>query len=683
MITALERPAGVPESATYRPEFDAWEVVRPTPEAPDDAESTLYRRDGSVFMRCALVGGERDGRFSMFHPDGALAREGRYTGGELDGDVTAYAADCAAALPLRSCCVPAGARELRARYRHGSLVRQVFYDAEGRALDAKGVPWPERAAGIPADADFDEISERWLYRVPLEPRAHLDRFYALDGALSEEVEYRAARRTRVRRFGSAAELLEETHYDDKGKLHGPRLRRWPEGATCPYADPRIAQESGNFEHGQATGEFELRDVASNLVATLACGAALDDSWRAASPALADELSADAGERWKIAAELRTQGRQREALAMAARAAAQSRSRAALEAFVAGATAHLEPELRARRGQALVHTRGLTLELALEELLFGADPADAYRCMASVAGNANRAALAFVEASLLLAPERRMTHLTRALIRLELGDPDGAISDAAAIEPESEAGARFIRDSARLYYPEFRFRPELEPLEPLEAASPVVEPNQPLGAVRRQVQVYATRLGLVRAAVLAALGSNAEPRWLPPDVSSLLPDGPVELRKMTVGIQDEADDETDEVEVVDVDIDETITTSDRSVADLMRAARADWTGLCWLCWLSGLERVALPERLAPPKGFTAAVGHALRRRFVARDRLASGGLVARAKGLRGFDWEGVNVHELDRHFAGMPAAEYLEMRAVLLWSMWPENVSVFQSDLRKE
>lgn len=61
---------------------------------------------------------------------------------------------------------------------------------------------------------------------------------------------------------------------------------------------------------------------------------------------------------------------------------------------------------------------------------------------------------------------------------------------------------------------------------------------------------------------------------------------------------------------------------------------------------------------------------------------TGGLVSRSRGVPGFEWEGVAIDALDPHFASLAAQEYLEIRAVLLWLAWQENMSPFQSDLRK-
>jgi hypothetical protein len=52
----------------------------------------------------------------------------------------------------------------------------------------------------------------------------------------------------------------------------------------------------------------------------------------------------------------------------------------------------------------------------------------------------------------------MSYLTRALLRLELGEERGALADAARLQAVSEESARFVRDYARLLLPEWGFAP---------------------------------------------------------------------------------------------------------------------------------------------------------------------------------------------------------------------------------
>jgi hypothetical protein len=375
--------------------------------------------------------------------------------------------------------------------------------------------------------------------------------------------------------------------------------------------------------------------------------------------------------------LRAEGRVREALAVAARAAARTGRCDRLATLLEATTPLLAAAEQSARGRALLRAREMSAERALDELVLGADPADVYRTLGSLSGGSHRAALYLIDASCLLAPDRVMTRLTRALARLDVGDPDGALEDAVAIESTSAAGAGFVRASVSALFGGFSYRPALEPVIEPPPDGPSVAPDQPLDAVRHQIQVYATRLSKLRDRVRGIACVDAAV-WLPPHLAQLLPNGPVELRNTTAIIEDETDDG---VERVEVSIDERVSL-DGGVTVLMCRARADWAALCWLCWSTGLAGVGVPEVLRAPAEFTAAVHRAIQRRFRARDGLATGGLVSRKRGVPSFTWEGSDVGAVDPHLLGVAADEYLEIRSVFLWLLWPQNLSPFQSDLRK-
>jgi hypothetical protein len=201
-------------------------------------------------------------------------------------------------------------------------------------------------------------------------------------------------------------------------------------------------------------------------------------------------------------------------------------------------------------------------------------------------------------------------------------------------------------------------------------------EQPLEAVRRAVALYATRLSLIRAELQCRAGDAP---WLPPSMDALLPGGPAELRRYTAKIRDETEDGFEETEV---SVDETIACEGRSVRQLLEAARVEFSALSWLCWSAGLDQVALPTVLGARPLYAEAANRAALRCFWAFDRLRTGGLVALARNVPCFDWEGISIANLPHHVAEVVASEYLEVRAQFLWSMFPENVSPFQADLRK-
>jgi hypothetical protein len=101
----------------------------------------------------------------------------------------------------------------------------------------------------------------------------------------------------------------------------------------------------------------------------------------------------------------------------------------------------------------------------------------------------------------------------------------------------------------------------------------------------------------------------------------------------------------------------------------------------LCWSVGLDGVALPEATVEPPLFAVAMKMIVTRTWRAQDRLATGGLLARANGVAGFEWQGIDIDALPQHLARAAAEEYTAARSVFLWLASPEVVSPFQRDLR--
>ena len=136
-------------------------------------------------------------------------------------------------------------------------------------------------------------------------------------------------------------------------------------------------------------------------------------------------------------------------------------------------------------------------------------------------------------------------------------------------------------------------------------------------------------------------------------------------------------------MTEVEIIEELTTDGLGVPALLSEAQADWGALSWLCWSVGLDRVALPGALAEPPLFAVAMKTIVTRCWRAQDRLKTGGLLARANGVPGFAWQGIDIDALPQHLARAAAEEYLRARAVFLWLADPETVSPFQVDLRDD
>ena len=615
-----------------------------------------------------------DGPFETFHPSGEPLLRGRFLGGKYDGTISKFAASTPGSEPLRNCCVPFGAIELRAEYAAGHLLSETFYDRSGQPLCADGTPWPERPPGVPEHAIFDEGSKRYCERDGSLFTPSRIRYYAADGQPAEEFEFRDGRPSLRRGFGSDGQVVEEWGLSG-GKAHGAYRLRFDE--ETPYADERVRAEEGTFEHTENSGPMRLLDAAGELVRTLQRGFVLAGG---SSPVVtgAEPRAATPEALATLEERLFAEHRTREAIAVAARILAKGRDVARFRALLEREVAELKPPVAAARARRAAESQGRTASRVLDELLGGAEPASTLRTLASSISPASPAALDYAEAAFLLAPEDGVTRVTRGLLRLEHGDREGALEDARAIRSESAPAAESLVEYARVLFPEFRFDPSDDPVTPTDEELPPFSVEQSLDAVRRTVGLYATRIGLVRDALIRKVSPNVA--WLPPDTSALLPSGPVEPKRYVASITDENDEGVEEIS--EVPVDETFELEGRSVRGLVTLARADWAALTWLCWAAGLDRVALPEAVSPREHFASAVNRATLRCFWAQDRLKTGGLVALSHKVPTFAWQGLDIRSVPQHLVEIAAAEYLEIRALFLWLLFPVNVSPFQADLRK-
>ena len=641
------RPVSVPADAVYNAESALWEL------AEHDAH------------------GARHGSFSGFGPDGALVTRGAYREGKRDGTFSAFTDDAPGARPLRPCCVPQGARELRTRYHAGRVLDETFFDEQGRGLCDDGTPWPERDAAVPQSARYEPANGRFIERLEhAEGQATL-RVYQPNGTFDEEIEIVSGKARRHRRFAADGSCREEAELDERGARHGMFFERF--GADEPrYADARVRETRGRYEHGEPVGTWELRGADGALVRCVEYG----DVLAGTTPYVAGTEphgSADAESLWALAV---APGRSpREALSLAVRAFAKGRERERFERYCAERIAPLRPDYAAAAGQAAVAEQARPSSL-LAALLGGAAPAAPLRLLAASLRGSAPAALDYFDASLMFAPEQALVGLGRALLCIEHGDPAGALAAAELAERESKDAAEPLRQFCRVTYEAFPFRPAHDGIAPPDEELVEVEAAQPLEAIERLFELYATRLLTLRSELTRR--AHGTPSWLPPDTSELLPRGALELGRFTARIEDEGENGP---EISEVEVDETLEL-ERSTRELLATARSDWAALCWLCWSAGLDRVARPTQLVPRPDFAAAAHQATVRCWRAQDRLRTQGLVALARSVAGFEWEGMPIDAVPAHLLELVATEYLEVRAVFFWLLFPQNQSPFQRDLRR-
>jgi hypothetical protein len=684
MDEAPERHPAIPPTARWRADLEKWETVPAdnggNHEANATGERLLHRQDGSLYQRSVVRDGRDDGPFAVFHPSGKVAREGRYVAGEIDGDLVARL-DVEAGVddygntggePLRGCCVPPRAVEMRAAYQRGEMQFERFYDDAGCLLLSDGRVSPTAPEAIADRARYDESDNRWVVAPAPDDPEQLHRYYRLDGSLEEEVRFREGCRVFFRSHADGL-VSAEANLRPNGRREGAWFRRFAAGES-PYLDARITTEEGTCADDLPVGLWSYRDTEGAIIKKVDFGqppfVAVDDSVFANEAREGGQWMDEAG--GALAA-----GQLARAFCAVARAAARTGDAGELIAFCATHVAALQSSA-AQELARQASTREDVLPAVLSALLAGGDVAEGLRALSGLFRSTPRTGLDFAEAALLLAPDNPAVRFSRALVRIELGDDGGALADARLLEAQAPDVAGFLRSYVQVLFPAWEFWPAQERWgDPVEGVPDA--PGQPLEAITGVMQVYATRLRLIREAVVTRAPRRARAPWLPPTLDGLLPKGSVPLRQFEATISDETDDG---VETVEVEVDETLALEGLGVAGLMMLARRQWAALTWLAWAVGLDRVALPTEVVPPTTFTAGAATAITRYFRVSDTLQTGGLRARNAGAPSFRFAGADIDELPATIVEIAREETHELRALFLWLLSPENHSPFQSDLRE-
>lgn len=497
------------------------------------------------------------------------------------------------------------------------------------------------------------------------------RFWSEQGRLVREAEYENDRLTGdLRCFDENGTVVLEALYED-GCKHGPFSGRVPPGY---YADPRVRVERGTFEKDHAVGEWSLLDQNQTVLATTRLGLAVhDDEQLLQSHALANEARS-AAEWTELASRLVSERRITEGLLAAARAAGSSGSASGLRNMLAEHALHLsESGARTAAAHVLSVASGRLAPLP-NALIRGAAPAPLLRGIAIFLDRhvASRAGLDLVNAALAYAPTAREYYFTRALIHMSLGNDHAAREDAMLLKPKEPENAQFLLDYARVLFTRFDFWPGHSRPDTYYDGLPDA-PAQSLEAVQTVARKYATRLMTVRQRLIEQVGPDVS--WMLPDLSHMLPAGPVALTQFSFAGTDE------DGGAYEVEVDETLDVSDWEIPALLRIARSDWNALAWLCWSAGLDRVAVPETLRPPLELGRAAGMSAQRLWRCRDKVHMGGWGARNQEIPGFDWEGMDIDAMSPHLARIAEAEYAEMQAMFYWLCGGDNQSPWQDNLR--
>ena len=704
-----QRPVVVPDDATWVAEAAEWRQGAVDARGEKQGIHRSWRSDGTLREEARFVDGKGVGAYRRFHPNGQTAGEGELVDGNMQGTLRTFASDAPTPELLQRCCVPPNAWEQQIDFHLGQEMARRWYDRAGQQILDSGEPHPARPPAVPAEARYDEATARWLvgsYPVEAGTVVHWRR-WTREGLLAEEEDLEEGVRHGVwRRFrASDGALAVEVHYQ-RGLKQGP----FRDGAIAAstYADPRAAIEEGQFDADLAVGVWRLRDAAGEIIVERDLGVGAGEERLEGSPALATTgaLPADAARRLAdLGQSLRRERRVGEAILAMARSAALAGDAARLRDLLRELTWPRGTTAGEELAAHVIEHAGDRLAALVDALVRGGEAAALLRALAAAMKSEYGAARQIVDAALLLAGDRPGCFVTRSLINVHLGARDEAVGDARRLPAEWEEQRAQLLDYVRVIFPTFDFWPARIGVETIFAEFPEA-PAQPLEAIRAVVQKLATRLSalrelairLYRAGDLARAGAAHDPQvaagWLPPDLSALMPGGPITLSawayEQSFAEDDLAREDDGPVEVAGaaaaaeietISVDERLVTDAATIPLLMRLARRDWAALTWLCWSCGLDRLALPDAVEPPAAFGRAAAMAIERTWRCRDKLTSGGLVAMSKGVPGFEWEGMHIDAMPRVLVEVMTEEHVEVRAMFLWLCDGTAQSPWQSDLR--
>ncbi|PTL85904.1 thioredoxin [Vitiosangium sp. GDMCC 1.1324] len=639
-------PPGVPPEAEWDDGDQEWAHGATDEKGRKHGPWKFWRADGTLCNECIMRQGQPHGPFKRFHESGEVSQDGTFEKGELHGPRTWYASDHFTTERMHENGVSEKVRKTVMVYEHGRVVQVLHFNGTGqRVIPSTGEPYPTRPAHLPEQAEFREDLDQWTaVSLNSEGERHgLCRFWDRDGKLIWEAEY------------------------DDGTRHG----RYASSAEDEYADSRVRFDEGSVEHDYACGTWSLLDAQRQVVLTRDLGVAQDDDALEGSPVFSN-VPREA-EAWReLAQQALSERRHREALVAMARASATALDVQGLREWLERLTLPRTEQSALSTAAQVVEEAGSSWAPMADALVRGGDAATVFRGYAVLLDQSERprAALDFIHAAMLLAPKRTEYLFTRGLILVNLGLGEQVKKDAEALAAVDPDTARFLATYARALFPRFDFWAGQEAPRCTYNGLPE-RPEQEIEAIQGVVRKYATRLQLLRAEILQRFKPGAQVPWLPPDLSTLLAGGPVELEQTEVELED-----GDTVEV-----DETLSVKGLGLPDLARMARADWSALTWLLWACGERTIRMPEQIAPPADFGLAAGQAAQRLWQCRDRRIRGGRGAQESGSPTFAFEGVELPELHPNLVGIPEQQYAETQAMFYWLTNTAHVSPWQNNLR--
>ena len=678
-----ERPQSVPPDAHWVAKDNAWELgagKARTRHGP----FRYWRADGTLMMECVLQAGVPHGPYRRFHENGELSQEGLFVEGAYHGKRTFHGSDQPTTEPRAEASLAPQVWKSELDCELGQVVAVRHFDRAGNRINSDGSPVPPRPKGVAEKAEYRFEDQTWVdVGLDKEGKRHgrlkrwngagrlveetdwehglrhgASRAFGPDGKVREEGRFRRGERTGVFRFYSEdgrVEAEREFHggaltghaeeYDDAGQLELEEtyVRGQRDGVfrlKTTFWNPAVAEVQGSWRKGVPESPWTLMGHDGVPLELLEMGTS--DGALGSAPVFTD--TAQPGEVWRTQGKAFEDSGQRNlalvAWARAASAEAQVQplwsALARLAIPVTGARGARILTEAVRQGDAAALLTGLrigaTAPRVLEQLALRLDRA-----------SRSRAALDLINAAILLTPEEADLWFTRAQVLMSLGLADAAEREAHALASADPERSELLLDLGRVLFCDFGFWPGQVPLEG-ESSGALARSMEEITEV---LEVLATRLHRTRAELLERVKDGA--KWLPPNLESLLPEGPVKLKAHKARGKTPAVDQTRGL------------AKSPEVPALMRSARNDWAALTWLCWAVGLDAVKRPEALAPRAQLGAAAVWNDKRLSRCRERLEGKGAPAGR-----VEWEGMELESMHPGLLAVAEAEWAGVHAVMSW-----------------
>ena len=198
----VERPAGVPGNAVWKPSDGEWVVVPVDEQGRDHGTARYWRADGTLACRREYRHGQPHGPYERYHESGEASRAGTHVDGAPHGVDTCYRSTAPTTERAFDTNLPAAIVRCEIDMVHGLGTSTRLYDRDGNEVSLNGEPVPPRPDGVPPEAFYSPregwwFAGQWDAEIGPGARVGLCRFWHPDGDLVRLEYHRAGRHPAV------------------------------------------------------------------------------------------------------------------------------------------------------------------------------------------------------------------------------------------------------------------------------------------------------------------------------------------------------------------------------------------------------------------------------------------------------------------------------------------------------